>query len=70
MDLIHDPTTPEAPVRRTPTSLAAPLTASLALAAALLAAALPATGRAEPPPPARAPVLNADAPPYLTAAGR
>ena len=35
-----------------------------------LLAALPAPGRAEPPPPARAPVLNADAPPYLTVAGR
>ena len=44
---------------------------SFALSLGLLAAALPpAAGRAEPPPPARAPVLNADAPPYLTAAGR
>jgi dienelactone hydrolase len=41
-----------------------------ALCAALLAAACPVAARAEPPPPARAAVLNADAPPYLTVAGR
>jgi hypothetical protein len=39
----------------------------LGLLASLQAAAL---GRAEPPPPARAPVLNADAVPFITAAGR
>ena len=37
---------------------------------AALLAALPAAGRAEPPPPARPAVLNADAPPFLTVAGR
>jgi hypothetical protein len=41
-----------------------------ACCATLLAAALPVAGRAEQPPPARAAVLNADAPPYLTVAGR
>src|SRR5215211_9084571 len=38
--------------------------------AVLAAALLPAAGRAEPPPPARAPVLNDDAVPFLSAAGR
>ena len=41
-----------------------------ACCATLLAAALLVAGRAEQPPPARAAVLNADAPPYLTVAGR
>jgi dienelactone hydrolase len=42
-----------------------------AFCAGLLAMAAPISGRAEPPPPSNgAPVLNADAPPYLTVAGR
>lgn len=41
-----------------------------ALCVGLLVAALPVEGRAEPPPPARAPVLNADAVPFVAGAGR
>jgi len=42
-----------------------------AVCAGLFVLAAPATGRAEPPPPSdKAPVLNADAPPYLTVAGQ
>ncbi len=43
---------------------------ALRLVPALAAVFLAAAGRAEPPPPARAPVLNADAAPFLTVAGR
>jgi hypothetical protein len=43
---------------------------SFALCISLLAALPAGVGRAEPPPPARPPVLNADAVLYITAAGR
>lgn len=42
----------------------------IAVGVGLLAALTPDLGRAEPPPPARAAILNADAVPHVTAAGR